>query len=141
MSEEIIVVTPDDRYVALVNFDDTLAPLIASSEMTKDYLIADRIFKKLLGETQLKKFTDEAGNEQEVTRFHPDLRWWFEQKTKISKEIARLNVQAGVKEADITIDIMKIILQDKDFLTPEQRRTVGKEFMKKRMRAQQDDTN
>ena len=134
MTEDIVVVMPDNKYVALLSFDDTLVPLLASSEMTHDYLLADGIFKKLLDETIVETYEDEKGNKREMTRFHPDLKWWFEQKFKIEKEIAKLNLQAGVKEADLSLDIVKILLQDKDILTPKQRREIGKQLMKKRMR-------
>jgi hypothetical protein len=134
MSDETIVVMPDNKYVALLNYDDTLAPLVASAEMTNDYLLADGIFKQLLAETAIEKYEDDDGNIRDITRFHPDLKWWFDQKFKIEKEIAKLNMAAGVKEDTMSVDIMKIMLQDKDMLTVAQRKEIGKRLMTMRMK-------
>ena len=122
----------EDTYVALIPFDSNLAPLIASAQLTRDYIFADRMFNKLL-EDQTQHIPIDEESDKTYTKFHPDLKFWFKQKIDIAKSIAKLNMAAGVKEIDTSLDLLKIILTDKNLLTAEQRKNIAKQLMEKRL--------
>ena len=133
MSDEVLVQMPDNKYVALLNYDDTLAPLVASSLLTKDFIFIDGIIRNLLQETMIKPVLDDNGFKiGERTQFHPDLFKFMKMRLEYEKQISSLNMQAGVKDADMSLDLLKIVLNDKEMLTPEQRREIGKQLMKRR---------
>lgn len=122
-----------DDYVALIPFDKDLAPLEASSEMTRDFVLIDRIIQKLLAQTEsIPIYGDDGEIAFYKTKFHHDLRWFLKHKFDIVKQISTLNALAGHDAVREQIDVLKIILEDKDMLTPEQRRTIGKQLMVKR---------
>ena len=70
-------------YTAIIPFDLTNVPLVASAEMSKDLVTADNMFKLLLRETY--EFKDDDGHKH--THFHPELGKWFDRKTKLLIEI------------------------------------------------------
>lgn len=120
-------------YVTLRNFDETLAPIVASTELTKDYLMLNRIILKLLDETQIEEIADEDGNVTGTyTKFHKDLKWFMKLKLEYEKQIAKFNLQAGIKAKENDLNEIKILLENSDALTPEEKRELGKKLLRKR---------
>jgi len=129
MPERRIIETADHPYVALIPFDTNLAPLVASAELTRDYITADRLFQKYLAQTFEE--TDEGGHTHIV--MPPDAKFWFDRKVKIAQVIAQLTVDAGIKEVDADVNLLKIVLSDKDLLTTDQRKEIAKRLMEQKI--------
>ena len=115
-------------YVALIPFDESLAPLVASAELTRDYITADNLFQKYLASAY--DFQDAEGHTHIIVP--KDAQFWFRQKFEIAKVIATLNQTAGVKEIDTQLDLLKMIMTDNDILSQEMKKEIAKKFLEKK---------
>ncbi len=122
-----IIETEEHPYVALIPFDSNLAPLVASAEFTRNYITAERLFRRYMAAAYDTK--DDKG--RLIINIPPDAKFWFSKMIEINKEAAKLNMVAGIKEVETSLNIFKMILEEKDLLTQDQRKEITKKLIEK----------
>lgn len=109
---------------------DLTAPIAASIEQSKLFIFADKKLNQLAAQTRLVK--DDSGNSIIVD--HPDLKWWADFERKVLTDIAKLNQAAGMKDAEIKLDLLKMFMNT-DLIDKEIKEEVAKKLVEERFSA------
>ena len=106
---------------------DLTAPIAASIEQSKLFIFAANKLEQLAHQT--REVTDDNGNS--IIIDHPDLKWWADFERKILTDIAKLNQSAGMKDADLKLDLLKMFMNT-DLISKETKEEVAKRLVEER---------